>query len=180
MSNIKIYFHNYKYGPQEHYQRIYDEIFSSLKDSGLLYEADLKIFSSEDCLGEDLTLIPLYEDAINTTEEYYILYLHNKGVTHLDNKCDDWRDEMLFFNVKQYKTAIKYLQQYEAVGIRKMISNPLHFSGNFWWSKASFIRKHKRPKKLTNTTQEERGFMEAWIGENTNTNKLFDLYGASY
>lgn len=108
------------------------------------------IFLSEDVsLGEKYTINLMYNDCIMTTEEFNILYIHTKGVMHLNNNFEsnvrDWREYMCYFNMYHFDFCLKELKDCDAVGVNLQVSSdyPLHYSGNFWWSKASHIRNLK-------------------------------------
>jgi len=81
-----------------------------------------------------------------SNEEFNILYIHSKGVKHLNNDFEnnirDWREYMSYFNIYNFDVSLKELDNCNAVGVNLQVSNdyPLHYSGNFWWSKASHIR----------------------------------------
>jgi hypothetical protein len=104
------------------------------------------------------------------SDDFYVLYLHSKGVSsHYDTikkeniKC--WTNYMLYFNIEKHDFIINKLQEYDAIGVNlnghsskpfydkfenlnNLITNegwcgpswPMHFSGNFWWSKSSYIK----------------------------------------
>ena len=94
------------------------------------------------------TLIRLKEFCDQSTEETYVLYIHHKGVTHPDNPCvSDWRTLMTFFMIDNWKMAIKFLNDgYDTVGVNYRQNPNPHYSGNFWWTKSSYV---KRLQELT-------------------------------
>jgi len=47
---------------------------------------------------------------------------------------------MSYFNIFKNEECLKNLDTNHAVGVN-LHSSPLHFSGNFWWSKSEHIRK---------------------------------------
>ena len=68
-----------------------------------------------------------------------MLYLHSKGVSKPDNPyIKDWTDYMLYFNVHLYEIAVPNLSYSDACGVNYQGN---HYSGNYWWSKSSYIRK---------------------------------------
>ena len=82
----------------------------------------------------------LYTHAVE--EDFNVLYIHSKGVTKPWSDCvKDWIDYMLYFNIDKFQTCLELLQEYDAVGVNLQDKPVLHFSGNFWWSKSSNIRK---------------------------------------
>jgi len=120
---------------------------------------------------ETQTLDLLWEHS--KTDEFYVLYLHSKGVSdrHQNEKSrrniKAWTDYMLHYNVGYHEYILDNLQEYDAIGTNQnghsnieysrkyagmsdyLTKNgwsdpdgvwPFHFSGNFWWSKSSYIR----------------------------------------
>lgn len=154
-----IYFHVATIGK---YQEIFDEICSEILNSGLINE----IISLNICIvgegnliinpnlkvkvyrnsfidsGEFFTLELLKTFAESTEENYKILYVHTKGVTTPNNQCIvDWRKYMTYFNVNQYEKCFNALDTYDSCGV-DLVSEPVvHYSGNFWWSNSSYIKK---------------------------------------
>jgi hypothetical protein len=83
--------------------------------------------------------------------DYKILYLHTKGVTHSPDHwaapgVRDWNDFMLYCLVDHQTDCLKLLDYVQVAGCNyRHINaspehNPTHFSGNFWWATASYIR----------------------------------------
>lgn len=78
-------------------------------------------------------------------EEFYVCYVHLKGLTRLnDPKILDWRNFMDYGIIEQWKECVALLDKgHDTVGVN-FIENPTlwpHYSGNFWWARASYIRK---------------------------------------
>jgi hypothetical protein len=94
-------------------------------------------------LYETPTINLLYEHAFR--EEFYVLYMHTKGVKHnnTSKNVNDWINYLIYFNVSKHDDCIKSLSDYDTVGVNLYIGNmyPTHYSGNFWWSKSEYIRK---------------------------------------
>jgi hypothetical protein len=89
-------------------------------------------------------------------QEAYILYIHTKGVRNAGNKdcVTSWRKMMEYFLIEKYENCIQFLDEYDTLGcnivnqecfdiekVRVNKSHSLHYSGNFWWSKKSYIQK---------------------------------------
>ena len=79
-----------------------------------------------------------------TEKEYYLYYFHTKG---LKNKNDDLinifssrRQILNYYTLLQYNVNIKLLEIYDAVGCSLSLYPKKHFSGNFWWSKSSYLQ----------------------------------------
>lgn len=90
----------------------------------------------------------LYDDCVNSNEEFKVLYIHTKGVRHFNNpkyekNVYDWTEYMSYFNIYNFNLCLNELNNSDSVGVNLQASNdcPLHYSGNFWWSKASHISK---------------------------------------
>ena len=89
-------------------------------------------------------------------ENAYILYIHTKGVRNAGNNdvVKSWRNMMEYFLIEKGLYCIKGLDYFDVIGnniINQICSNfnevcvnknhCYHFSGNFWWSKSSYIKK---------------------------------------
>ena len=117
---------------------------------GSLNDPKIKIiFQSPDIsLYEKVTINLLYNDAIK--EEFKVLYIHSKGVNHFNRiskkNVYDWSEYMCYFNMYHFNTCLNELNSCDAIGVNlqiKLHEYPLHYSGNFWWSKSSHICKLK-------------------------------------
>lgn len=154
-----IYFH---VGTIGEYQQIFNEIYSEIKESGLLDEVEsltigvvgsgeleienndkIKVHTNPNLeLGEFFTLDLLKSFSNSATENYKILYLHTKGVTTPNNPCIvDWRNYMTYFNVNQYKNCFDTLEEYDSCGVDLVEEPAIHYSGTFWWANSSYIKK---------------------------------------
>jgi len=105
----------------------------------------IRFHSQDTSLYERPALNKMIEDA--QTEEFYVLYLHSKGVKHvtditMSKYVYDWSEYMFYFNMYNHAMCITELNNgASAVGCNLQERGaPLHFSGNFWWSKSSHIR----------------------------------------
>jgi len=89
-------------------------------------------------------------------DEIYILYIHTKGVRRAgnDNVILSWRKMMEYFLIEKYQYCIDNLSFYDTIGNNVINSycydmdkiavnknHTYHYSGNFWWSKKSYIDK---------------------------------------
>ena len=110
-----------------------DELFQDPKIELLGVHRNLNLY-------EQATLHPLYEHA--QQEEFYVLYLHTKGVRHNNtNPCIiDWVNYLSYFNIEKHETCIQGLETHDTVGVNLQNDPCVHYSGNFWWSKSSHIR----------------------------------------
>lgn len=81
--------------------------------------------------------------------KYY--YLHTKGIRHFGNLAEsyviDWINLMLYWNIEQWKLAVKQLDSSDTYGCnchRKghdQSTTDTHYSGNFWWATVQHIRR---------------------------------------
>lgn len=158
--NTYIYFHVCCIN---HYVYVFKNIMDKIKISGLYdnitqircgvlgYNYDLDLFNDPKIvirgtnidigLYEVYTINLLYEDA--QKEDFNFLYLHTKGITRhpLHKSVHDWVNYLCYFNIYKFKKCIDFLKEYDTVGAN-LINEPVtHYSGNFWWSKSSYIKK---------------------------------------
>jgi len=101
-------------------------------------------------------------------ENFYAVYIHTKGVSfpkHEGGKY--WRDYMMHYNVLKWKECRKQLQKgYETCGVKLLDGNTrpaykVHYSGNFWWAKSSYLKRLPDPCSLDT---KDRYQAEFWIG----------------
>ena len=82
------------------------------------------------------TINKLNEFCKKTNDEYYVLYIHSKGVTRLRSNDNDkytcqhyWRKFMNYWNITKHNICIDQLDKgYYTVGINCFKD---HYSGNF-------------------------------------------------
>lgn len=197
-------------------QQIHNIVFSGLYDaidhfticvSGneplpeLLPKMNIEI--NHDHVLEADTLKKLYDFA-STHKDYGILYLHTKGITHvqyplLDYNTNRWRLYLEYFCINKWQQSVDLLKDHDCVGtefwnsawLRKQELAAPHYSGNFWWATSEYISK-LNPTYLYDATIEDisapRYKSEFWIGTGnpkfynyTNVvDKLIDLYEERY
>ena len=113
-----------------------------------------------------------------------ILYLHTKGISHINNlltqqnNIKNWVDMMLYFLVEKFELCIDKLNNNDAVGCNYYTTPEeayhlacggqvfLAFSGNFWWSKSNFI---KTLPKLNISENINKYDAELWLCKNNPT-----------
>jgi len=111
------------------------------------------VYTSENKKEHEIpTINKINEFSKNTNDEYYILYIHSKGVTNLGGNEKDyngqhyWRKFMNYWNITKHQICIDQLNKgYYTVGINCFEN---HYSGNFWWANSKYIKnlnylKHK-------------------------------------
>jgi hypothetical protein len=100
-------------------------------------------------LYERPSLLHLRSLSEQDTEDVYYWYLHTKGLRWFGTKYEtnilDWIDIMLYWNVVLWKKAVFTLKHgYDTYGANAVINSSMyanHYSGNFWWSKSSYLKK---------------------------------------
>jgi len=143
-----------------------DEIPEILNDKKIII-----VKKNPDChLYEKFTLNNLYDDCHK--EDFYILYLHTKGITRGNlQPVKDWVEYLIHFNMYRHKEIIKLLEEYDCVGVN--LQDGPHYSGNFWWSKSSHIVNLKR--EIPHTYQGP----EFWVTSKSNNCKYISLYSSN-
>lgn len=140
---------------------------SILNDNGLIIDDirfnDTKIviiykgISSE---YERPTLLHIKSQCEKDPENTLYYYLHTKGLSHLGTEKEpyviDWINLMLYWNIERWETAVNILSQdyYWTYGCNH---TGIHYSGNFWWSKPSHI------KRLSNYIPDYYTAPEDWV-----------------
>jgi len=80
--------------------------------------------------------------------EYKLLYLHTKGISRkkedfTKNPIQSWTNYMLYSTVDHCDDCLQLLNVYDVVGCNEISEfsdySPRHYSGNFWWSTASYF-----------------------------------------
>jgi hypothetical protein len=111
-----------------------------------------------------------------------ILYIHTKGVRKAgNNDCTlSWRKMMEYHLIENYENCLSYLMEYDVIGSNiintfdrddKIVSvngnHNYHYSGNFWWSKKSYIKNLANINiNLSETSILTRCKAENWICSN--------------
>lgn len=143
-----------------HYNR---ESFTWLEEMFLGYD-NVEFFYPDVSLSdyEIPSINKIREDCLNFDSEHFILYLHHKGVTRPNNgPATDWRKFLVHFNVDRWRDNVALLEYgFDTVGVN-LLENPLHYSGNFWWSKSSYIKTLPEIPRFVN-----RHYAENWICSN--------------
>lgn len=169
------------------YKEVFNNLMYCIKDSGLyniikeirccilgnydksIFETDSKIVivktSNNLLLYETFTINQLYDDSLN--EDFNVLYMHTKGITKPYNICiKKWVDYLCYFNIYKYETCINLLNDDNAdtIGVdlllEKIHDYPVHYSGNFWWTKSCYLR------RLTSLIQIKYCDPEFWLTRN--------------
>jgi hypothetical protein len=93
-----------------------------------------------------------------------VFYIHTKGVSR-SHDCPtvvDWRALLERFVIDEHELCYQSLQKWDAVGANWHLRPFPHFSGNFWWARADYIR--RLPDIASHPDRSDRLFCERWIG----------------
>lgn len=160
-----MFYHCARIGP---WAAVDQQIMAALESSGLRERADMFVRNESRDLGlyEFPTINMLREFA--TRHDYFVLYLHTKGVTRPSDSVSDWRECMLYWLVERWRECVEKLEYgYEVVGINQIDSPVRHFQGNFWWAATPFVRRLGPVQgvnyKPTCHDQNERHKAEFWL-----------------
>jgi hypothetical protein len=136
---IAVFYHSVIMG---NWQEVDQHIKCHLHASGLLDRADVYFVNTQKDLTkyEFPTLCAMRGFAMQNPE-YYILYLHSKGVSRKEKSIADWREYMLYWLVDNWRECVKKLEEgNDTVGVNYMQTPMPHYQGNFWWAKASHVK----------------------------------------
>jgi hypothetical protein len=107
---------------------------------------------------ENATMRRIYNDALNCTDDdYAICYIHNKGITRTINNIDPasltryyyWRQFLNHGVIEKWKENVDQVElNADVSGVNYQNDPSPHYSGSFWWTKASHIRKLPDPATL--------------------------------
>lgn len=104
---------------------------------------------------EYTTCLELQNECKQSEEEFYALYIHNKGAFTRTVGNYNWRKYMEYFCVEKWEECVQKLNEgYDLVGAAYLdnenVDNTAHyFAGNFFWTKSSYIRRCKQLRKPT-------------------------------
>jgi len=93
---------------------------------------------------ERLTLHHMRQAAETEVGAKY-LYCHTKGLmhfgTHREESVLDWIRMLVYFNIERWRLAKETLDTFDTYGCNYFTDGyPQHYSGNFWWANASYIK----------------------------------------
>jgi hypothetical protein len=110
------------------------------------------------------TLDFLQDECEAADQDFYICYLHLKGLKSGPNDVNvqDWRKFMEYWTIDQWEESVKQLDAGNDLVGTNIIEAPwLHSSGNFWWSRASYV---KTLDRLQNPSKIKWGTASKYIG----------------
>ena len=140
---------------------------------------------------EGETLARLHAACSERTDLEAVCYVHTKGIRHFPGAAPDtmravntWRHFLEWGSIDRWRDAVTHLQTVDAVGVNFRDSPWPHFSGNFWWARARYIRGLVQPiRGQIKTTRDidthdektdERINYEKWLG--MNNPKVFSFF----
>lgn len=129
---------------------------------------------------ERSTLMLLKEWCDNSKEDTPILYFHTKGLSRPGYNVELWRLYMEYYNIDRWRYAVSALSNgWDAYGVNLRDDTEelfggryLHYSGNFWWARSSYIKGLDRAF-LTGSNRWEGEF---WIGTKGSREKMFNAF----
>ena len=96
---------------------------------------------------EFVTLDLIEKDKQKFGDSDYILYIHTKGASKINNESysniKSWRELMNYFNIEKCKNVFNIFNKTEYNTYGVLLGNAGKwkiYSGNFWWSKASYLK----------------------------------------
>jgi hypothetical protein len=99
------------------------------------------------------TLQNMYEFCKNNKDSN-VLYLHTKNVGKEINLCiEDQIEYMLHFNIIKWQDCINKLLEHDTCGVDLRNEPTLHYSGNFWWAKSSYLASLPSPNEFNNLAE---------------------------
>lgn len=92
----------------------------------------------------------------DATNDDFVYYFHSKGTNSPDPTAmralgaKDWRDIMMYFVFYRWKECVEVMDKRGKVACGVNLHGvgstgvPAHYSGNFWWTRCSYVREHLR------------------------------------
>ena len=150
---------------------------------------------SEPNLYEGFPLSVIYNLCKN--EDVNILYSHSKGITRAQPSVFNWREVLNQKLITEWKKCVSHLNDCDLVAMADSVMADTIVSGNFFWSKSSYIRTLDDPlnvdlyihqglkDEIKNSPVSQRYAYECWIRSknpkiawtnNTNTSHYDSYY----
>jgi hypothetical protein len=77
-----------------------------------------------------------------------VYYLHTKGVFTDTPQTQAWRRYMQYFAIERHADCVRALADHDVCGVDWYSTPWPHFSGNFWWARADYVRTLSEPRSL--------------------------------
>lgn len=75
-----------------------------------------------------------------------VFYFHTKGVSRQESIFHTRRKILNYYILEHYDLCLELLEKYDAIGCSLYQYPQIHFSGNFWWTKTSYLE--SLPEKI--------------------------------
>jgi len=113
-----------------------------------IYAPAKVIYYTENTMEFENVTIRLLSVFAKLHPDYKILYMHTKGISYgsdhvFYNGVKAWNQFMMYCLVDQYEKCLPILKVYDTVGVNYRPlehGNGQHYSGNFWWATAEYIK----------------------------------------
>lgn len=90
------------------------------------------------------TLDFLKKDIDQTDDNFYVCYLHLKGLSRRnlrDQKIVDWRNYLEYWTIDRWRDSVAALNNgFDTCGVNWIDTPWKHHSGNFWWANSRYIK----------------------------------------
>jgi hypothetical protein len=127
---------------------------------------------------ENMTINSMLKFTKKQNKEFYGLYLHTKGTTNKSNTQNSWRNFMMYYLIENYKLCIDIMNRgFYTCGVNYIdcISNPKHYSGNFFWFNSNYLRNLSYINNIYNRLN-----AESWLFNNYIKNKHISISKERY
>jgi hypothetical protein len=74
-----------------------------------------------------------------------VCYIHSKGIINTNPATANWREVLNHYIITEWTQCVRALETADVVGVKDLRTFDLMTSGNFWWSKSSYINKLAGP-----------------------------------
>lgn len=115
----------------------------------------------------------------------FLLYMHTKGVgKEVNPAIEDWVSYMTYFLIEQWPICVAALESNNTIGVDLRPEFHLHYSGNFWWSRADYMATRADPlefrdlAKYPNALNSIRHAQEFWICSDGMSEGHVNLYSS--
>lgn len=113
--------------------------------------------NNSETITENVILQRIWNDSQN--DDFTALYLHTKGITSVDNHLKKrnidtfknyyyWRQFLNWGVIENWERCVESLNTHDVAGVNYFDEPCPHFSGNFWWSNSSYLRRLPDPSTI--------------------------------
>jgi len=118
--------------------------------SSILNILDVNLIRDIRAMGNEFVTLDLIEkDKETFGDSDYILYLHTKGASKINENyyknLEDWRHLMNYWNIEKYNNVFKIFEKtdFNTCGINLhslTYVDKIAYFGNFWWAKSEYLK----------------------------------------